>query len=208
MRARAAGWLRAGVLALAGVAMCSCDPTAYLEGCEDRATALHDLGLQDVSTQPLELSGLRVRLPASVLYRLEARQLVVLSEPGVFCDSGDWGMQRSNYLRLRIHDDAPPDDPFSDFPSDLRGWPLEQIERGIGSIDYELRQNALTWRIRVHLGNPFLPRTRLLYAITDVPLDGRRQGVSIHYFPGDAEPGAAVLTVLLASIEESTRAAR
>ncbi len=76
---------------------------------------------------------------------------------------------------------------------------------GSGSFDYEFQQNAVTWRVRAFLKNPFWPHASLMYLTTEATVANERRGIAIHYFPGKAKPGLGVLTLLLASIEESTR---
>lgn len=196
---------KAGVLLIVSALTLGCDVSDRIEGCGSRARALSDLDVRAYDRATLKLAGLELRLPRNVFYRHDDDTLIVLSQPGIYCDSGDWGIQRDNYLRLRIYPETSPEDAFADFPNELRGHPLEQLELGVGSFEYELPQNALTWRAQAHLRNPLLPRVGLLYLTSRVIIDGTSRGLAIHYFPADAEPGVAVLSVLLASIEQHSR---
>ena len=194
-----------GVVLLIAMGLGGCDISERLEGCSSRQQAVADFNLRASSHEPHSFAGLAIRLPVGVYYRQERLALTILSEPGIYCDSGDWGLTRSNYLRVRLYGKPAPQDPFVDFPHEQRGYALDQIKIGLGSFDYELEQNAVTWPVRAFLKNPFWPQASFMYLTAEAPVANEHRGIAIHDFPGQAKPRFGVLSLLLQSIEEIIR---
>ena len=130
------------------------------------------------------LAGITVPLPDRFYFRTRNDEVELFAEPGVFCDSGDWSIVQTGYLRLRHYDGAPPDDPFRDFPPTHAGHMREQIDLGVGPLVYPLQYNNVTWQVHAFFSNAYQPRLIFMYLTSEVSIDDRPAGLAIHSFPG------------------------
>lgn len=133
-----------------------------IEGCGSAMEALSVEGLAPSGGVDFNLSGVAMPLPSGYMYRVRDDVLELIVTPGVCCDSGDWGVYREGFLQLQVHEGAAPEDPFRYFPNTHRGYPYEQISRGLGPFDYSFTNYALTWHVDAYFYE-FLPPSHLLY---------------------------------------------
>ncbi|MDH3452731.1 MAG: hypothetical protein OEN20_09935 [Gammaproteobacteria bacterium] len=186
------------------IGLVSCGLDDMSEGCGSEADALAAEGLLQSAGAGFDVAGLTMPLPQGYLYRIRGDVLELVAAPGVYCDSGEWGVHGDGYVRLQVYEDAAPADPFRDFPATHRGHAREQIRLGIGPFDYSFAHNALTWHAHAYFANVHHPRVIFMYLRTEMPVGGRHIGLTIHHFPGDTDSAVSVIT---AAIDEVARAA-
>ena len=173
------------LVASAFLVLGACDIGDYLDGCGDRSAALQREGLRATDTGLVDWEGLALRLPKGFLYRQTAAGLQLFAAPGVYCDSGDWGVVQGGFVQLQVHEPDAPPDPFSRFPDTHRGYAREQINLGVGPFSYSFEQNALTWNVQAYFANVHRPRAIFMYLRSPVALGGARKEIAIHYFPSE-----------------------
>ena len=162
----------------------SCGFDDWFEGCGAEADALAAEGLAPSVGARFDFAGLTMPLPQGYLYRIRGDVLELFEAPGVYCDSGDWGVLQEGFVRLQVYKGTVPVDAFSYFPDTHRGYMREQIDYApVSPLDYSFTHNALTWHVQAYLSGVYHPRVRFMYFRTEIPIDGRHVGLSIHYFP-------------------------
>ncbi len=183
----------------------SCGVDKRLEGCGSRADALAAEGLKASTGVSVDFAGLTMPLPDGYLYRLRDRVLELFAAPGVYCDSGDWGVVQKGYVRVQLHDAAAPADAFRQFPETHRGHMREQLQYPPASpLEYSITHNAMTWQVQAYFTNEYFPRVVFMYLWTELPVGGSDTGLSIHHFPSGSEQ---VIAEVVATIEKATREA-
>lgn len=183
--------------------MAGCDLDKRLEGCGSAADALAAQGLVSSAGAEFDLAGLELPLPEGYLYRIRNDRLELFKSPGVYCDSGDWGLVQSGFLQLQVHSGGAPEDAFLHFPNTHRGYVREQVDYApVSPLDYSFGQNAMNWHVRAYFAGVLYPRLRFMYLRTQVSIDGEQIGLSIHYFPDDT---GAALSEITAAIDTVVR---
>lgn len=98
-------------------------------------------------------------------------------------------------------------DPFHDFPDTHRGKAREQIDLGVGPLEYSFPHNAIDWDVRAYFSNVYNPRVIFMYFRTELPIGAQQIGLSAHYFPSDSAHGASeVIAAIDNAVRESSRA--
>lgn len=180
----------------------SCGLDDRFEGCGAEADALVAEGLAPSAGAGFDLAGLTMPLPQGYMYRIRGDVLELFDAPGVYCDSGDWGVIGEGYVRLQVHEGAAPADPFRYFPDTHHGHAREQISLGVGPFDYSFAHNALNWHVRAYFSNVHYPHVIFMYLRTEMPIGNQRIGLSTHYFPSDPAHG---LPEIIATIDKVIR---
>lgn len=187
----------------------SCGLDDRLEGCGAEADALAAEGLAPSAGAGFDLAGLTMPLPEGYLYRIRGDVLELFDAPGVYCDSGDWGVVGDGFVRLQLHEGTAPDDAFRYFPDTHRGHAREQIDLGVGPFDYSFMHNALTWHVRAYFSNVYYPHVIFMYFRTEMPIGGQSIGLSTHYFPNDPAHGMPEIIATIDKVmRDVTRAAQ
>ncbi len=194
-------WVFAPILC---VGLVSCGLDDKLEGCGPEVDALAAEGLAPSAGASFDLAGLTVPLPQDYMYRIRGDELELFKAPGVYCDSGDWGVFQKGFIRLHVHEGTVPVDPFYNFPDTHRGHTREQINLGVGPFEYSFAHNTSNWDARAYFSNVYSPRVIFMYLRTELPIGGQRIGLSAHYFPSDPANGMAEI---VATIENAVREA-
>lgn len=196
---------RRAILVVLCTALVGCSLDDKLEGCGSRADALAAENLQASTGVSVDLAGLVIPLPEEYAYRIRGRVLELFPEPGVYCDSGDWGVLQKGYMRMQLHDSAAPADAFRDFPETHRGHMLEQLGHPPASpLEYAITHNAVTWQTQAYFNNEYHPHVVFMYLRTELPVGGSDAGLSIHYFSRGTEQ---VIAEIAATIDKATREA-
>lgn len=193
------------VLAALCAVLAGCGIDEKLEGCGSRAEALAAEGLEHSTGVSVDLAGLTMPLPEGYTYRIRDRVLELFPEPGVYCDSGDWGVLQKGYVRVQLHEGAAPADPFRHFPETHRGHMREQLVHAPADpLEYPIAHNILVWQTKAYFNNEYHPRIVFMYLWTELSVSGSNTGLSIHHFPRGTEQ---VIAELVATIEKVTREA-
>ena len=191
------------------VCLTGCDIDNRIEGCGSRADALVAVGLKPSDGVDFVLADKTpMSLPNGYMYRVGEGLLELFVAPGVYCDSGDWGLYEKGFARLQEYVGDAPEDPFQHFPETHRGYTREKIGLGFGPFDYVFEQNALTWQVRAYFGDVYQPHVIFMYLRTEVTVGGERRGLALHYFPDKSQRVLAALTAAIeAAVRESSRGA-
>lgn len=192
-------WVVASLLC---VSLVGCDLDKMIEGCGSQADALAAQRLLPSAGAEFDLGGAVLPLPDGYMYRASDGTLELFVSPGVYCDSGDWGLYQKGSVQLRVHGESAPLDPFLHFPATHRGYMREQIDLGLGPFEYSFDHNAITWHVQAFFTAAHHPRVIFMYVRTGVLIGDAQKGLAMHYFPGDQ---SQVLPQLTAAIELATR---
>lgn len=179
-----------------------------IEGCGSEADALASYGLKPSSSSTVEIAGIPIPLPTGYMFRRSDDVLELLVAPGIYCDSGDWGVYQGGFMQLQIHDGIAPTDAFLRFPNTHRGHAREQINMALGAFDYTFQQNSLEWHVRAYLSDTHHPRVIFMYLRTEFRFGEEEKALAIHYFPSRqsrATPPESGLRELTADFESTLR---
>ena len=187
-------------LICAGAAGCGLDDS--VEGCGSEAAALAAQGLDPSAGAHFRIAGAAMPLPNNYLYRVHDNRLELFVEPGVYCDSGDWGLIGAGSVHLQVHNGNAPADPFEHFPALHRGYMREQINLGIGPFDYSFDHNMMNWRVHAYFANTQKPRVIFMYLRAELPHADNQSELAIHYFPSRSDN---VLGQLTAAVDAASR---
>lgn len=191
------------ILTILCLVLTGCGLDERLEGCGGEAEALAAAGLKPSADAVFDLAGLTLPLPEGYAYRSSDNTLELFPAPGVYCDSGDWGLYQKGYLQLQIHEAAAPADAFRNFPETHRGHMRGQLGYApVSPLEYPVTHNALTWQVQAYFNGEYHPQVIFVYLRTGMPAGGGNAGLSIHYFPGDTQQAIAEI---VARIDKAMR---
>ena len=162
--------LNAAVLCLAvtfGVS-CSSSRTSlsqYLDGCQDKQGFLLREGLQWSEGQPVTLGPVIFRPPPGSYVRVERDCASIVQ--GVYCDSGDWGINPGNYIRLKLYPHPPPVDLYADVPEEV-AYVLQRKASPFAKVDHEFSIYDIHWKAQVELWGTVIPSIRTAYLTTTI----------------------------------------
>lgn len=161
---------RAAGLCLAVTCCMSCSPSRasllqYLDGCRDKQEFLLREGLQWSEGQPVTLGPVRFRPPPGSYVRVESDCASIVQ--GVYCDSGDWGIDPGNYIRLKLYRHPPPADLYADVPEEV-AYVLERKAPPIAKVDHEFSIYDINWTAQTELWGTVIPSIRTAYLTTTI----------------------------------------
>ncbi|MCP5119736.1 MAG: hypothetical protein GY953_53740, partial [bacterium] len=115
--------------------------------------------------EPVTVGPIEFRPPPGSYVRVGSDSASVFR--AVYCDSGDWGINPGNYIRLKLYPHPPPADLYADVPEELT-FTLQRKSAPIGKVDHEFVISGLTWRAKVELWGTVIPSIRTAYLTTTI----------------------------------------
>lgn len=174
-----------------------------LGSCTERGLALRKLGLQKADGTTINLGPVDLTPPEGSFYRTESGEASVFRANVLFCDSGDWGFNAGNQVRIKLYDRRRP---VSDVLADV---PAEQVNQlrdraaSVGSIEDEIVLNGLRWSKRTEFWNLTPPKIRSVYMASELPIDVECCRVGITFFAevGREQEDLSTLTTVVDSLK-------
>ena len=188
------------LLALATIVLSGCDSveraiTSYLDGCRDKQGFLRSESLERVNDDPVILGSIAFRAPRGYYSRVGRDHASIFQS--VYCDSGDWGINVGNQIRVKLYNGLAPGDLYADPPKE-QAYVLERMVAPIGSVDYEVTIGNRPWRAQLELWGNLVPSVRTAYLTTILGT----QTVAVSFV---AEIGAQADTSSLVTVVRSIR---
>lgn len=188
------------LLSLSTILLSSCDSvdrtvTAYLDGCRDKQGFLLGESLKRINDDHVILGNIEFSAPRGYYSRVDRDQVSIFQ--GVYCDSGDWGINVGNQIRVKLYDGSAPMDLYADFPKEQE-YILKRMAAPIGSLDYEVTIAGRLWRAQLELWGNLVPSVRTAYLTTNLGT----QTLTVTFV---AEIGAQADTSSLVTIVRSIR---
>jgi hypothetical protein len=169
----------------------------YLDGCRDVDLFLDRESLQQVDEDPVILGPIEFQAPKGAYARAGRDQVSIFQ--GVYCDSGDWGVDIGNQVRVKLYDGPAPASLYEDLPGE-QVRPLETMADPRGSLHDEIVVDGRKWTAQLELWGGLVPSIRTAYLTTVLG----SQTLAVSFV---AEIGAAADPSLLVTVVESLREA-
>ena len=169
--------------------------SSYLDGCRDKQTFLVSESLERIDDEPVILDNIEFIAPRGYYSRVGQDQVSIFQ--GIYCDSGDWGINGGNQIRVKLYDGPAPMDLYADFPKE-QASALKRMAAPIGSLDYEVTINDRLWRAQLELWGNLVLSVRTAYLTTSLGT----QTLTVSFV---AEIGAPADTSSLVTVIRSIR---
>ncbi len=193
-----------GLLVLATIGLSGCDRvgraiTSYLEGCRDKQGFLRSKSLERVQDNPIIVGPIEFRAPRGSYARVGRDYASIFQS--VYCDSGDWGINVGNQVRVKLYNSSAPADLYADPPQE-QTYTLKRMAAPIGNVDYAFTIGTRQWRAQLELwGNP-VPSVRTAYLTTIL---GTQTVAVIFVAEIGAQTDTSALVTVVRSIRERDR---
>ena len=168
MKSREAGVALLGAVLAVGV---GCGPShtsmsQYLDGCRDKQGFLERESLVRSNGEPVRVGPVEFRPPPGSYLRSGSDSMSIIQ--AVYCDSGDWGINPGDHIRLKLYPHPPPADLYADLPEEVT-FLLKRKSPPIGAVDHEFWTAVdFRWRAQVELLGTVIPYIRTAYFTTTV----------------------------------------
>jgi len=139
--------------------------SSYLDGCRDKQSFLISESLERIVDDPVILDYIEFNAPRGYYSRVSQDQVSIFQ--GVYCDSGDWGINVGNQIRVKLYDGPAPMDLYADFPKE-QAYALKRMAAPIGSLDYEVTIGDRLWGAQLELWGNLVPSVRTAYLTTSL----------------------------------------
>jgi hypothetical protein len=155
---------------LSTIVLSSCDSidrsvTDYLDGCRDKQGFLLRESLEKINDDPVILDHIEFQAPQGFYARLGSDQVSIFQS--VYCDSGDWGINVGNQIRVKLYNGSAPVDLYADLPEE-QVFILNRMATPIGSLDYEFTIGDRVWRAQLELWGNLVPSVRTAFLTTSI----------------------------------------